>query len=87
METIDETAITNHAPLPNQRDCRGRLEARRISHSRCQRTATEGTLNSEYTLSEVVEIGKAQDVILGGKIDTAADDGSFLRVPSDYFDE
>jgi hypothetical protein len=41
-------------------------------------------MNSEYTLSEVVEIGKAQDVILGGKIDTAADDGSFLRVPDDF---
>src|SRR5215468_6021734 len=44
METIDERALTNQAPLPNQRDCGGRLEARPISQPRCQRMITEGTL-------------------------------------------
>jgi hypothetical protein len=42
METIDETALRNQAPLPNQVDCRGWLEARRISYPRCQRTIAEG---------------------------------------------
>jgi hypothetical protein len=42
METIDERALTNQAPLPNQIDCGGRLEARPISQPRCQRTAAEG---------------------------------------------
>src|SRR5262245_47073735 len=39
---IDERALTNRAPLPNQSDCGGRLEARPISQPRCQRTAAEG---------------------------------------------
>jgi hypothetical protein len=42
METMDETALRNQAPLPNQRDCGGRLEARPISQPRCQRTVAEG---------------------------------------------
>src|SRR5215475_14583534 len=42
METINERALTNQAPLPNQSDCGGRLEARPISQPRCQRTAAEG---------------------------------------------
>jgi len=41
METINETAITNQAPLPNQGDCGGRLEARPISQPRYQRTIAE----------------------------------------------
>jgi hypothetical protein len=43
METINETAIINQAPLPNQKDCGGRLEARPISQPRCQRMIAEGT--------------------------------------------
>ena len=42
METIDETALTNQAPLPNQSDFGGRLDARPISQPRCQRTIAEG---------------------------------------------
>src|SRR5215475_5267574 len=37
MATIAETALRNQAPLPTQSDCGGRLEARPISQSRCQR--------------------------------------------------
>src|SRR5215475_1038835 len=41
METIAETALRNQAPLPNQSDCGGRLEARPISQPRCQRMIAE----------------------------------------------
>jgi len=43
METIAETALRNQAPLPNQSDCGGRLEARPISQPRCQRMIAERT--------------------------------------------
>src|SRR5262249_57635545 len=42
METIDERALTNQAPLPNQRECGGRLEAGPLSQPRCQRMIAEG---------------------------------------------
>src|SRR5262245_44757943 len=47
METIDETALRNQAPLPNHSDFGGRLEARPISQPRCQRTIAEGILKIE----------------------------------------
>jgi len=42
-------------------------------------------MNSEYTMSEVVEIGKAQDVILGSKPLGGLDDIGFTV--EDGFDE
>ena len=47
METIDETALRNQAPLPNQCDCGGRLEARPISQPRCQRMIAERTPHTD----------------------------------------
>jgi hypothetical protein len=46
----------------------------------------ETTMNSEYNISEVVEIGRAQEVILGQKGEIALDDVLF-RDPQDAIDE
>jgi hypothetical protein len=35
-------------------------------------------MNNEYTVSEVIEVGKAQELILGGKIDGNFDVGGEL---------
>jgi hypothetical protein len=46
----------------------------------------EFRMNSEYTVSEVVEIGKAQEVILGGKLPGATDDSNQSIDPPEDFD-
>jgi hypothetical protein len=46
------------------------------------------TMNNEYTTPEVLEIGKAQDVILGSKTELPPDsDGQFVIGAETDFDE
>jgi hypothetical protein len=42
-------------------------------------------MNNEYTVSEVIEVGKAQELILGGKEDGAFDVGGEM-IPQVYND-
>lgn len=44
-------------------------------------------MNSEYNASEVIEIGKAQDVILGGKDFEGPDDVGTRMLAVEDFDE
>lgn len=48
----------------------------------------ETTMKSKYDESEVIEIGIAQDLILGGKDNTGSDDfGTKQPLGADDFDE
>ncbi|HKZ80594.1 MAG TPA: hypothetical protein VI750_03120 [Pyrinomonadaceae bacterium] len=44
-------------------------------------------MNNEYKTSEVVEIGRAEDVILGGKGSSNIDEATQALGESDEFDE
>jgi hypothetical protein len=49
----------------------------------------DNTMNNEYTASEVIEIGKAQELILGQKNQPGTDDGiqPFAVLPDNDLDE
>jgi hypothetical protein len=41
-------------------------------------------MSNEYKTAEVVEIGRAEEVILGSKEEPASDDGIFSQVAEDF---
>jgi hypothetical protein len=43
----------------------------------------ENSMNNEYTASEVIEIGKAQEMILGEKEPSEVVDLQSFRIPTD----
>jgi hypothetical protein len=63
--------------------------AERSSRRRFKSQKENNTMNNEYTVSEVIEIGKAQELILGQKQQPGVDDGTqqFFGIPESDLDE